>query len=225
MLIFLAIMTTIVSRPYHCADGRELNIGRWWTEPVAIAPGEHIFCGGNLPVEGKVGTGTNTCVTVNVDSCKVTPLRRVMQTARQGVQPVCLTNGQCLLFGGNTNDATPASLRIDRLRLNNQRLQSTSLQLSEPCMATAAARLADGRVLITGGFGLKDPTTGKGPVLGTALLLNPQSGRKETITMHHQRGGHSATVLPDGRVLIVGGIGDDPSGAEVFDPKRALFDA
>jgi hypothetical protein len=41
------------------------------------------------------------------------------------------------------------------------------------------------------------------------------------------REGHSATLLPDGRVLVVGGSGKKDSrlvSAEVWDPARASFD-
>ena len=45
-----------------------------------------------------------------------------------------------------------------------------------------------------------------------------------TGSMHHARISHTATLLNDGRVLIVGGYADDvSSSAELYDPKTGAF--
>ncbi|MBI3745196.1 MAG: hypothetical protein HY264_01465 [Chloroflexi bacterium] len=90
-----------------------------------------------------------------------------------------------------------------------------------------ATTLADGRVLVTGG----GPATWSkpGPLLASAELYDPRTGSfTPTGSMATPREGHSATLLPDGRVLIAGGI--DTSGgshavasAELYDPKTGKF--
>jgi N-acetylneuraminic acid mutarotase len=68
-----------------------------------------------------------------------------------------------------------------------------------------ATLLADGKVLVVGGF------DNSGPVASTELydpVTNAWSIMGSSVT---PRGGHSATALPDGRVLVAGGV--DASGA------------
>src|SRR5262245_9162705 len=63
----------------------------------------------------------------------------------------------------------------------------------------SSTRLSDGRTLVTGGFNANSRATGEAAVIsldGTATQLN--SG------MNLARAGHTATVLPDGTVLIFG---------------------
>ncbi|HEX6139139.1 MAG TPA: kelch repeat-containing protein, partial [Candidatus Limnocylindria bacterium] len=64
-----------------------------------------------------------------------------------------------------------------------------------------ATALADGRVLVTGGF-----TTADEP-LATAEIYDPGSDTwTTTAPMGTPRHGHTATLLADGRVLVVGGM-------------------
>jgi hypothetical protein len=64
---------------------------------------------------------------------------------------------------------------------------------------------------------------------GTADLFDPSTGTfTETGPMVVPRGGHTATLLPDGRVLIVGGSGEEEAypnldSAELFDPETETF--
>src|SRR5262249_23734757 len=82
--------------------------------------------------------------------------------------------------------------------------------------------LASGEVLISGG---RDVTRPGSPVLSTAELFDP---RTDTFTsvgdMTMTRSEHTATLLPDGRVLIAGGEpGLALSTAELYDPSSRTF--
>ena len=80
-----------------------------------------------------------------------------------------------------------------------------------------ATLLADGRVLVAGGFG------GNGGSVA-AELYDPARGTWTAAgRMATPRTGHTATLLLDGRVLVAGGIGGygDLASAELFDPSRA----
>ena len=92
-----------------------------------------------------------------------------------------------------------------------------------------ATLLSDGRVLIAGGLknvGMGAPTT------DTAELLDPAATKFTAAGfMATQRAGHTATLLSDGTVLMVGGWKGHPADdtlfqplfAELFDPSSATF--
>jgi Bacterial Ig-like domain (group 2)/Galactose oxidase, central domain len=87
-----------------------------------------------------------------------------------------------------------------------------------------ATLLLDGRVLITGGI-----TSGSSASpLATAELYDPLTGAfTVAATMTAPRAGHTATLLPDGKVLITGGFTDSTlvgiDTAEIYDPAKATF--
>jgi hypothetical protein len=55
----------------------------------------------------------------------------------------------------------------------------------------------------------------------TATVIVVASGFTATGSMHVARSGHTATLLSDGRVLIIGG--DEHGRAEIFDPSNGSF--
>jgi hypothetical protein len=76
-----------------------------------------------------------------------------------------------------------------------------------------AAMLADGRILISGGFGMAG-------ALNSAEILGLDGTFSSVPAMSAARGNHSCTTLADGRVLVAGGLNDAGaiSLAEVYDP-------
>jgi hypothetical protein len=93
--------------------------------------------------------------------------------------------------------------------------------------ATATLVLKDGRVLVAGGA---DDTSIYGNYLSSTELYDPVAGTfREAGSMMFGHGEGTAVLLPDGRVLMVGGIGgavDVPtpeSVAELFDPTTDTF--
>ena len=92
--------------------------------------------------------------------------------------------------------------------------------LSEPRCRHTATLLADGRVLLTGG--LQGTTYYDSPA--TPDIYDPRTGTWERNTSYFPSYfGHTATMLPDGRVLVIGGkrqVGSsfsDWADAHVFD--------
>ena len=84
-----------------------------------------------------------------------------------------------------------------------------------------ATRLADGKVLVTGGY-----STSLG-YLSTAEIYNPATGSfSPTAPLSTPRYGHTATLLPNGKVLIAGGYSPYLgylSSAELYDPATGIF--
>jgi hypothetical protein len=94
----------------------------------------------------------------------------------------------------------------------------------------SATLLSDGRVLVAGGFTwpASESASPKGPAsesVASAEIFDPNTGKfSDAGSMTIARAGHSATLLPDGRVLIAGGIdmtpttADELGSAELYQP-------
>jgi hypothetical protein len=92
--------------------------------------------------------------------------------------------------------------------------------LNDGRLLHTATLLLDGRVLVTGGW---PDHTNHGELSG-AELYNPATGNwTRTIGMHVPRVDHTATLLRDGRVLVVGSLRGDPNSTELYDPAMALW--
>jgi len=93
--------------------------------------------------------------------------------------------------------------------------------LLAPRFAHAAVALPTDDVLVIGGASSADQDEPFGPLLATVELL----GEKTTIaraSMSTARVRHTATLLKDGRVMVIGGIGDDRiplASVEIYDPR------
>ncbi len=86
--------------------------------------------------------------------------------------------------------------------------------------------LLDGRVLLTGGYSQEFLAS---TAISPAELYDPVSGTFASAgIMRTPRFGHTATRLPDGRVLIAGGYDTNAyslSTAEIYDPAAGTFTA
>ncbi len=96
----------------------------------------------------------------------------------------------------------------------------------------AATLLADGRVLITGGESGVDPENAQAAsvAVGVAEVFDPATGAfTPTGALLAARFDHTATLLPDGRVLVAGGrsfrSADDEglASSELYDPASGVF--
>jgi hypothetical protein len=84
-----------------------------------------------------------------------------------------------------------------------------------------ATLLADGKVLIAGGVQWLPTSSFTQTVLASAELYDPERGTfTSTADMATPRAGHGAVLLPDGRVLIVGG---GSTSMELYDPSTRTF--
>lgn len=97
--------------------------------------------------------------------------------------------------------------------------------MAEHRASHTATRLADGRILIAGGFH-KDTDGYSQVYLHSAELYDPATRKfSPTGNLIYGRAGHTATLLNNGMVLIAGGFAEMGllSSAEIFDPTRGAF--
>jgi hypothetical protein len=149
-----------------------------------------------------------------------------MATARAFHTATLLSDGRVLIVGGNAGTWSYGGLFLASAETYNPKTGTFSPTGS---MATSrawhtATRLADGRVLVSGGENLRTDLT-------TAEIYTPKTGKfSPTGSMTAGRVYHAAALLSDGRVLVAGG-GSDYSGgkflasAELYDPKTGTWTA
>ncbi|MFD3523520.1 Kelch repeat-containing protein [Streptomyces sp. NPDC058653] len=142
------------------------------------------------------------------------PWERNLFGAQSGA--VLLREGSVMIAGGGDGRLTAQ----DGAALYDPRagVWRTATPLPEPRRMHSTTALADGRVLVAGGYGSSGFPV---PALDTAVVYDPvERSWSQTGPMHGGRYGHSATPLPDGRVLVAGG-----SAARSSDSERALLSA
>lgn len=145
-----------------------------------------------------------------------------MFTAHYGHTMTLLASGNVLVAGGESGKGGSAkncpSLRTAELFNPHTGKWSLTGAMTVPRSEHSATLLADGRVLVTGGY--TDGGDG-GEVLASAELYNPSTGKwTKTGAMHVARCYHTATLLPDGKVLVAGGFGETNSAitTELYNP-------
>ncbi len=149
--------------------------------------------------------------------------------------------------GSEDDDVWRSTARCIRVETSgNDYLPDDDMALS--LAGHAMVTLADGRLLLTGGANQDDPMVigryiddyhGEVDALPNAWTYNPSASASERWStalpeaMNYPRAGHQMHLLPDGRVLIVGGSstwnnslmpeGEPVRCAEIFDPNENSF--
>lgn len=149
-----------------------------------------------------------------------------MSVARAGHEAVLLADGRVLLIGGTgTGWSFLASAELYDPRTGRFTPTGTMAEARE---SHVALRLADGRVLVVGGH--RDRRAAM-TIYRSAEIYDPATGRfTATGEMGIKRHKHDAILLPDGRVLVIGGADErDGDGAyastELWDPATGKFTA
>jgi Bacterial Ig-like domain (group 2)/Galactose oxidase, central domain len=170
-------------------------------------------------------------ITVTTSSGGFTPTGG-LQKARTFHTATLLANGKVLVAGG-TNSPSDTDC-IDAIV--STELYDPAAGSFAPTGALTAARylhtatsLPNGKVLVAGGFGeASNCPFADVQAQNTAELYDPVAGSfNRTGDMTAIRGGHTATLLMNGKVLVAGG--DQPGGgrgltdAELYDPSTEAF--
>lgn len=126
-----------------------------------------------------------------------------------------LPNGTVLVTGGMDSYSGSALASVEIYDPTNG-VWTSAPPLSVSRRGHSATRLADGRVLVTGGRF----STSLTDVHASAEIYDPLSvSWSSTGSLSTPREGHSATLLPDGRVLVVNGYYLTwLASAEIYDP-------
>lgn len=151
---------------------------------------------------------------------------------RSAAIAVTLPTGQVLIAGGREDVGSESTLRTAELFDPVSQQTSETGMLGTRRQRATATLLADGRVLICGGFdsgdgGGVDGDPGVGG-LASAEIYSPLSGMfSPTGSMSTTREKANAVLLADGRVLVIGGYdannGVNSQTSEIYDPDSGQF--
>ncbi len=147
-----------------------------------------------------------------------------LATGREEHTATLLRNGSVLIAGGT--DGRGNALRSAEIYDPKKKRWSAAASMSRPRVGHTATLLPNGKVLAAGGLVMPFPS----PSFASTELYDPATNSWSfAAPMIESRTRHTATLLPDGRVLVVGGLTvtlregglfpSQPTGAEIYDPK------
>jgi hypothetical protein len=188
------------------------------TQPTAPAQRCSVTNGTGMVAQANVTNVAITCVTV-----MFTPVTGTMTSTRIGHTATLLPSGQVLLTGGFLDISRVALDSAELYDAATQSFTAISARMTSLRNQHTATLLPGGQVLIAGGSNV-----GNGDGLDTAELYDPatQTFTALTARMMSPRGGHKATLLADGQVLLTGGFFDSSvhlNTAELYNPATQLF--
>ena len=149
-----------------------------------------------------------------------------LTTVRIGHEATLLADGRVLITGGMTASRETALLASAEIYDPSTGAFTGAGNMSEPRADHTATLLLDGKVLVAGGLGLRNSSSG---LTSSAELYDPATNSFSPVAgMNFHRHKHSAVLLNDGKVLIAGGIASYPdkpryTTAELFDPATNSF--
>jgi N-acetylneuraminic acid mutarotase len=147
-----------------------------------------------------------------------------MSTVRAYHTATRLPNGKVLVAGG-TSDGGISGLTSSELYDPQTGIWSSTGAMATSRYNHTATLLPNGKVLVAGGF---NDAINQGN-LDTAELYDPQAGTwSSTTSMRLARHEHRAVLLPNGKVMVMGGSlggGDPTDQAEIYDPQTGLWDS
>ncbi len=140
-----------------------------------------------------------------------------------------LTNGEVLVVGGQGQSVGDNA--ISSVELYNPGMSTAALggdftstgSLNDARYLHTATLLPNGQVLVAGGFNYNGSNY---VTLASAELYDPATGAWAlTGSLNDARGAHTATLLPNGQVLVAGGGNDDGNlaSAELYDPATGTW--
>ncbi|WP_437833128.1 kelch repeat-containing protein [Sorangium sp. So ce1153] len=201
---------------------RDMNAARLRHATTPLKDGRILVVGGN-------GTeGTLDSAEVFDPASGTWLLIEPMGTARAWHTATLLADGRVLVAGGLHKKSDGFYEDVASAELLDPASGAWSWLMPMPAARSAhtATLLADGRVLVAGGFYSQGDVLEK---LASVEVFDPASGMwSQRRPMLTARSGHTATLLADGQVLVAGGEtegGEALASAEVFDPASGAWRA
>jgi len=149
-----------------------------------------------------------------------------MNVGRYQHTATLLTNGRVLVAGGLDNSFNPTNSAEIFNPADGTWTTTAPMDTARYVHAAVRTLLPDGKVLVCGGGDSTSPFD----ATPTAELFDPSGTWSPTTTfMTQPRYFHTATLLPDGRVLVAGGAGGAAqhyavtATAEIFDPTTGIW--
>ena len=197
-----------------------MTVARWGHTATLLSDGAVLVAGGYINSSESLGSSER--YDPDLASWSATG---DMGQGRGGHTATRLADGTVLVAGGYTLSSPRGLASAERYDPGVGSWTATA-RMRVARQGHTATALADGTVLVVGGGG--EVRLAEGPAYGaTAESYDPGTGRWTTVaSLTMARSGHTATLLPDGRVLVVGGsAGDDTTArsAESFDPRTGRW--
>jgi galactose oxidase-like protein len=148
-----------------------------------------------------------------------------LSTARSGHTATLLPNGKVLVTGGLEGGPGGLYYSVAASELYDPAAGTWSPtgSLSTARSGHTATLLPNGNVLVAGGDFVSSPNPFY--VIAASELYDPAAGTwSPTGSLSTARSGHTATLLPNGTVLVAGGSGTGPIAAsELYDPTAGTW--
>jgi N-acetylneuraminic acid mutarotase len=151
-----------------------------------------------------------------------------MNSARYYHTATLLANGKVLVAAGGNESNLPTSAELYDPATGSWTATSDLITAryiaGENVGSHTATLLPNGKVLVAGGLDIEDNAFNP---LATAELYDPATGQwSATGSLTTSRVGQAATLLPNGKVLVAAGYGDNQSkliSAELYDPATGTW--
>ncbi len=194
---------------------------RGTTTAVALADGRVVVAGGG------VGSVPVAATEIFDPASGTWSQAGDLAQARRGHRAVLLRDGRILAVGGLGLDGLLASAELFDL---GNGAWSPVADAGVPRLGHTATVLPDGTVLVSGGTAAQSSGEAAGrqsvQPIASAEVFDPATGAwSQAAGMLAPRFEATATLLPDGRVLIAGGLGSRgvEASAELYDPATRTF--
>lgn len=152
----------------------------------------------------------------DAQTCSAVPVN--MAVARSQHTATLLRNGNVLIAGGWVNGTIGPTSSAEVFDPVTESFTTVVNSMSQQRNTHSATLLADGRVMVTGGFGFG--------INASSDLYDPATNSfSSTGFLTQARGGQRALLLQDGRVMVTGGNSGTAalSSTELYDPGTGLF--